>query len=237
MIQSVRSASRHRGAIAQRLLGDTVFERLLADIISGRFTPHERLRVDDLAYELAVSRTPVREAITRLAWTGFVEVARNSHTQIADWDATDMHDRLVMAGRLVALALTDSRFDLSELRIASPEDETAQNEGRRTGSDADIQLFLEVAEDITFSPWSRSVNRVLVELLHPLALYFTSPVLAAHGVDLSRDERPRTACLSGLADAVRAGDRESAKRQVLDYVTHLAPLLQPAAPTTESRYA
>lgn len=234
MIQSIRSASRHRGAIAQRLLGDTVFERLLADIISGRFTPHERLRVDDLAYELAVSRTPVREAITRLAWTGFVEVARNSHTQIADWDATDMQDRLVITGRLVTLALTDPRFDLSELRLSDPEADAPAHTAR---PDADIQLFLELAEDITLSPWSRSVNRVLLELLHPLALYFTSPVMAAHGVDLARDMRLRTACLGGLADAVRAGDRESATRQVLDYVAQLAPLLQQATAPSESRYA
>ncbi len=45
-----------------------------AAIMAGRFAPGERLSEPLLAQELGVSRTPVREALMRLAEEGLVEL-------------------------------------------------------------------------------------------------------------------------------------------------------------------
>ena len=49
------------------LLRDDVHQRLRDAIVDGTLTPGERLRDQDLAVWLGVSRTPVREALLRLA--------------------------------------------------------------------------------------------------------------------------------------------------------------------------
>ncbi|ADZ70962.1 GntR family transcriptional regulator [Polymorphum gilvum] len=61
---------RGRGADSR---GAKVYEALLARMRSGELVPGTRMREDDLARELAVSRTPVREALARLQARGLVE--------------------------------------------------------------------------------------------------------------------------------------------------------------------
>jgi len=55
--------------------GDFVYRHLRMGIRSGAFRPGDRLREAELAAQLNVSRTPIREAIRRLASDGLVEVA------------------------------------------------------------------------------------------------------------------------------------------------------------------
>ncbi|HBC93836.1 MAG TPA: GntR family transcriptional regulator, partial [Pelotomaculum sp.] len=53
-------------------LREMVFESLREAIIQGRLRPGERLMEIQLAEEMGVSRTPVREAIRKLELEGFV---------------------------------------------------------------------------------------------------------------------------------------------------------------------
>jgi GntR family transcriptional repressor for pyruvate dehydrogenase complex len=79
-VQSLDSA-----ALAEELLaplrlrnaGEQIADRLVTAIALGVFVPGQRLPPErDLATSLDVSRTTVREAISRLAATGYVEVRR-----------------------------------------------------------------------------------------------------------------------------------------------------------------
>lgn len=54
-------------------LTDQVYEILRDRVISGRVSPGEFLREQDVSERLGVSRTPVREALSRLASEGFLE--------------------------------------------------------------------------------------------------------------------------------------------------------------------
>lgn len=62
--------TRGRGA---RSRGSHVYDTLVERIRSGRLPPGTRLREEDLAAGLSVSRTPVREALARLQARGLVE--------------------------------------------------------------------------------------------------------------------------------------------------------------------
>ena len=53
-------------------LRDIVFENLREAIIAGQLRPGERLMEVQIAEELGVSRTPVREAIRKLELVGLV---------------------------------------------------------------------------------------------------------------------------------------------------------------------
>ena len=59
--------------IRHRTLADHVEEVLLGRIVAGEVDPSSFLREEELARELGVSRTPVREALTRLSSAGFLE--------------------------------------------------------------------------------------------------------------------------------------------------------------------
>lgn len=57
-----------------RALGDQVYQTLRANVRNGRMLPGQMLQEVQLAEQLGVSRTPVREALTRLASDGLVKV-------------------------------------------------------------------------------------------------------------------------------------------------------------------
>ena len=61
-----------RGGIARRGLRDEVYERILELLLSGGLEPGTRLGIDTIARDLAVSPTPVREAMVQLERTGLV---------------------------------------------------------------------------------------------------------------------------------------------------------------------
>jgi DNA-binding GntR family transcriptional regulator len=68
------------------------YNHLKSDVLSGYFNPGERLTEEHLAKSLGVSRTPVREALHKLASEGLIQplesrgfcVARDSREEIED---------------------------------------------------------------------------------------------------------------------------------------------------------
>ena len=67
----------------KRALSDDVASRLRAAILSGAFAPGERLREEQLARALGVSRGPVREALAELERQGLVVINRNRGAVVA----------------------------------------------------------------------------------------------------------------------------------------------------------
>jgi DNA-binding GntR family transcriptional regulator len=59
---------------------------LHAKLANHDFAPGERLRLDDLARQLGVSRTPVREALNQLAAEGLIEIRPRRGTFVAQVD-------------------------------------------------------------------------------------------------------------------------------------------------------
>ncbi|WP_448954474.1 GntR family transcriptional regulator [Labrys neptuniae] len=60
-----------------------VYEMLRNDIVLGVLRPQQPIREADIAASLSVSRTPVREALLRLANLGLVEIFPQSGTVVA----------------------------------------------------------------------------------------------------------------------------------------------------------
>jgi DNA-binding GntR family transcriptional regulator len=63
-----------QGALSRSVLADEVKDRLLQDILSGRYPPHARIVETTVARELGISQAPVREALRGLEATGVVEI-------------------------------------------------------------------------------------------------------------------------------------------------------------------
>lgn len=66
--------------VASVSLTDRAHRQLRADIINGRIRPNQQLVAADLAEQMQISRTPVREALKLLAADGLVVGARRGYT-------------------------------------------------------------------------------------------------------------------------------------------------------------
>ena len=92
------------------ILGDEVYEAIGTAILKGDLAPGQRLRDVELAEQLGVSRTPVREALQRLEVLGLVEVAVGRYTRVSEPTDDAREDTVVF------LAYTFG----SALRVALP---------------------------------------------------------------------------------------------------------------------
>lgn len=112
-------------AVRRVLLRDSAYEQLEAAIIDGTLRPGERLRDDELGRRLGVSRTPVREALARLADAGLVETAANRYTRVAPLDIGAVHTGFAVAASLHALVaeLATAHMTAAELNDLRTESE------------------------------------------------------------------------------------------------------------------
>lgn len=98
-------------------LREIVFETLREAIISGRLKPGERMMEIQLAEELGVSRTPVREAIRKLELEGLVVMVPRKGAYVGDISSRDIVEVFEVRGALESLAagLAAERITVEEL--------------------------------------------------------------------------------------------------------------------------
>lgn len=221
MLTATSPAPHRERSINKSLLAETVYERLLADIIGIRYQPQERLNVDQIAVEFGVSRTPVREALILLSASGFVEVVRNSRTQVSAWTVCTIRDRLEVAGCLACLTIADPRYDLDGLVAAL----SCSIPG--LGSISDAQRLLNLVESMSLSDSNPFSTTVLGDLLTPMRIFFSDSVLQLHRIDLAPGQLERSVLLQATVDAASLGARTTTKQLLATYVRELAAELSP----------
>jgi DNA-binding GntR family transcriptional regulator len=86
------------------LLRERAYQRLRDAIVDGTLAPGERLRDADLTSWLGLSRTPVREALSRLEQDGLVETVPQRFTRVAPLDRRAARDAFPIVAMLHALA-------------------------------------------------------------------------------------------------------------------------------------
>ncbi|GAA4138148.1 GntR family transcriptional regulator [Leifsonia shinshuensis] len=77
-------------AADRRLLRNDVYQVLLVGILTGDLAPGERLKDGELTEALRVSRTPVREAISKLQQVGLIRTAPNRYTLVAPMEIKEI---------------------------------------------------------------------------------------------------------------------------------------------------
>lgn len=102
-------------------LREVVSEALREAIVAGILQPGERLMEIQLAEELGVSRTPVREAIRKLELEGFVVMVPRRGTYVADLSIKDINEVYeirtsldVLAAGLAAERITEEELEQME---------------------------------------------------------------------------------------------------------------------------
>src|SRR5512138_187736 len=122
----------HTPLIRSVLLRDQVYNLLRTRMLKGVFPPGYRLVEDELAEQLEVSRTPIREAIHRLMVEGLVVASKGRGLEVANVAHQDLMDaidiRLLLekyASRLAArLATTE---EISKLKLICTQEQQCLN--------------------------------------------------------------------------------------------------------------
>jgi DNA-binding GntR family transcriptional regulator len=175
--------------VARSLLRDDVYGRLRDAIVDGTFGPGEQLRDLELAAWLGVSRTPVREALLRLADTGLVVARPGRSTTVSSLDLRAVRDArdVVAAMHEVAVRSAVTRLtagDLAAMRAANERFADALRRG-------DVEAAIRADDELHGVPVTAAANAAIDAVLGQF-----TPVLR-------RAERLRFSTLTGRGSVAR----------------------------------
>lgn len=183
---------------------DYVAEFLREGIIAGRYARGVRLKQDQIAADLKISITPVREAFRMLEAEGYLQSERHRGVVVAPFDAATANEltalRVLLECRLVAsVAKNITRGDLAKLR----EIQDALDQAARRRDHAQIRAL-----NYRFHSYLYSIARL------PHTLRFVQIMWAKYPFDLIHKikGRPGRAVAEHrvLLRAFASGDEETA---------------------------
>jgi DNA-binding GntR family transcriptional regulator len=215
-------------------LADQAYDALRDAIISGDLAPREKITERGLADRLAISPTPVREALRRLEQDHLIERLGPRSVQVTELDdGTAQEIRLVegtlraLAARLAATNATDAQLDrigqlldegdaaLEELRAAKASDEPLLP--------TDLAPVLQATREFHLALNEASNNLVLLRMLSLVDAFSLTQRLRnldgelrvgheAYERVLHRYDEHRV-----IFDAVRSGDGPRAEQLMLGH--------------------
>ena len=104
-VYSIQQSPGSHSIIARTPLRDEVYRQLLDRIARGDLPPGSRVRDTQMASQMGVSRTPVREALLRLAREGVVDADMGRGFSVRALDATEMRETGAILSDLEGLAM------------------------------------------------------------------------------------------------------------------------------------
>lgn len=202
-------------------VAEGVYLHLRRELLAGRLEAGRRLREQEVAEALAVSRTPVREAVRRLAQEGLLELEANRGVRVpmlrpeeavATYEVRERLER--MAARLAARHAGEAGRDEVRARLAAMEalvdDDLAHH------VQADDAFHLAIARS--------SGNPVLAELVERLADRVARVKVLTRDLNVSAMARAQH---REIADAILSGDEHRAERAMSHHIrTNLAIVVE-----------
>jgi DNA-binding FadR family transcriptional regulator len=117
---AIRGGVERPDSSPRRALSEAVAERIESRILDGTFGPGQRLPPErEMAAELRVNRSSVREALKRLQQLGLVEIQRGSGIRVRSPEEAglDLLARLLVRGDAGSRALVGDLFELRQVLL------------------------------------------------------------------------------------------------------------------------
>ena len=166
-------------AIADVLLHANVYQELRRRFVTGKMTPEANLSTRGLAQQLGVSQTPVREALSRLAAEGAVQIRSKRRIAIPPMTPGRFEDllrcRLLLEPESAACALAGmTAARVKRLRAIDARIDAALKSG-------DVNAYMEGNFDFHFTIYRAHGLATLNQLIETLWLQFGPYMRVVYG--------------------------------------------------------
>jgi DNA-binding GntR family transcriptional regulator len=190
---------------------DAVTDALREAILDGALTPSKWLREDELARQLSVSRTPVREALRRLTDEGLTVRDPHRGTMVAQMSLDDILAVYHVRETLEGLAARTAALRRPPGLVDALQDMHQQIVDRVAAGDigAVARLNLEFHRLLRDATDNRYLERFLMQVEHAVRRFGRSTYELPSRAQEAIDEH------GAIVAAVAAGDAETAERTAI----------------------
>lgn len=187
-----------------------VYQTLQEQILSGAFPPGMPLFIREISVQLDVSRTPVKEAIGRLTYDGYVELLPNRCAIVARISASEIMELLEVREALEGSAAfyaaqRRTEEDIEEMRRISNYHRNIPYENREEMVLWDRKLHMAIAKATNNQQMINMLDKVFEKLVR-IAL----PISPDRLMDSVRQHE-------AILDAIRQRNAEEARRMMMDH--------------------
>ena len=198
----------------RRKVTDWVYEELKSAIVDLRLAPGDPLREATLADRLGVSKTPIREALTRLEQEGLVETTSFKGAVVTGYSRQDLLEIYELrellenaAARTAAESMADADRDRLD-RICRESRKLKKNHDA-----AGLAALISAFDDVLFEQVRNSRIRALIENLRAHLTRIGHLTAEIPGrIEASVDEHEK------IVQAIAARDPELAERQMREHI-------------------
>jgi DNA-binding GntR family transcriptional regulator len=197
-------------------------------IMGGDLSPGARLGEPELAERLGVSRTPVREALSRLAAEGLVELVPNRGARVATWTVAELEGvfdlRSSLEPQLTAYAvLNATAADVEELDALAARMQDVGSPGPQQDLGALVPLNRAFHDRLVALAAHPTLAAALAAAIHP-------PIVRRNFLTYDEASLRRSLAHHGeIVAALRAGDPDWARAVMTSHIANARAVMVRAA--------
>ncbi|MBQ1876007.1 MAG: GntR family transcriptional regulator [Selenomonas sp.] len=213
-------------------LREVVCESLREAIRNGTLKPGERLMEIQLAEQLGVSRTPVREAIRKLELEGYVIMMPRRGTYVANMSMSDISDIFEIRSALESLS-----NGLAAKRITPDELEHLQNllvmlkpYVEQMDMEKIVELDIEFHDLLYHASRNKRLVGIISNLRDQLTRFRTLSMSYPGRLEATMEEH------KSIVDAIAAGDSEAARQAAEKHMENSESTLLKAMDAIEQKH-
>jgi DNA-binding GntR family transcriptional regulator len=204
------------------------YDEIRRMILHGELAPGSLIGEEQLAGELGISRTPLREALHALLREGMLREARRRQLAVTTVDSDrlgevlDLRDTLEqLATRHAATTLNIEGVDLLRLNLIQQ---------RRAANAADTARYLDLDDEFHIRIAAASNLPLTTEFLAQLRSYVRIALLGVASADQELDTRAATDQHESILDAIEQRNPETAAALMTAHLANTRRILERHAP-------
>ncbi len=209
-----RLGSVFTGRHDRRKVTDWVYEELKLAIVNLRLAPGEPLREAALAEQLGVSKTPIREALTRLEQDGLVETTSFKGAAVTVYSRRDLEEIYELRELLEVAATRSAAAHVNEQARTRLQQICA--ESRSLSGTGDIDRLCELLTEFDEVLFAQVTNSRIAALIDKLQAHLSR--IGRSTTDIPGRIGNSVAEHDKILEAIITGDADLAERCMRDHI-------------------
>ena len=209
--------------LEHKSLKEEIFDVLHKRIISGKYSPGEWLRQEDISTQLGVSQTPVREALDLLVSSGLTERIPYRGVRVLQLTAEEIVDSYVLRLLLESTAVAVSARNRTDEQLKTLYNMVEKTETLSTLNDMSVQMQLN--REFHHAIVAAGGNSLMTKLYETVSHQFPDWMLYEYMFRFPQLLKPTLTKEfqehKAIIDAISAQNPEQAATNVITHIKHL----------------